>query len=56
MVAGQKPVKLCWNKFTPTKTVNHTKYGCSQIVRITDNKTIKPANAVSALSEDMTTP
>ncbi|MFT6414002.1 MAG: hypothetical protein ACJASI_002128, partial [Glaciecola sp.] len=39
-----------------TKTVNQTKFGCTQTVNATDTNTIKPANAVNALSADITPP
>tara|TARA_R110000851_G_scaffold307407_2_gene465913 strand:- start:20860 stop:21063 length:204 start_codon:yes stop_codon:yes gene_type:complete len=53
IAAGQKPVKALWNRLAPTNTVSHTKCGLTVAVNTMDNKTMKPAKAITLLSTDI---
>ncbi|CSC59918.1 Uncharacterised protein [Vibrio cholerae] len=48
--AGQKPVNALWIRFTPTNTVNHRKLGWTNQVRMTESRTMLPANTLTPFS------
>ncbi len=53
MAAGQKPVKALWIRLTPTKALNQTKPGWTQVVRINESSNMQPATILTPLSTVM---
>ncbi len=53
MAAGQKPVKALWIRLTPTNTLNQTKPGWTQVVRINESSNMQPATILTQLSTVM---